>query len=65
MGSTDVSRCILNVLLAVLGAGHLTLPYAMHKLGGLWQGAISLVLFTLLSMHHCHSWITFDMFMGT
>ncbi|CAE7240273.1 slc38a2 [Symbiodinium sp. CCMP2592] len=51
VGSTDVSRCILNVLLAVLGAGQLTLPYAIHKLGGLWQGAISLVLFTLLSMH--------------
>lgn len=51
VGSTDVWRCILNVLLAVLGAGQLTLPYAMHQLGGLWQGAIALVVFTLLSMH--------------
>ncbi|CAJ1337151.1 unnamed protein product, partial [Effrenium voratum] len=50
VGSTNLPRCILNVLLSVLGAGQLTLPYAFSKLG-LPRGLFFLLLFTFLSMH--------------
>ena len=53
MGSTDLPRCVLNVLLSVLGAGQLTLPYAMHKLGGLWWGSSSTQVKLLCSL--CNS----------
>eukprot|EP00913_Durusdinium_trenchii_P016860 g15850.t1 len=50
VGSMHLPHCVLNVIMAVLGAGQLTLPYAM-KLLGLPLGFFSLCFFTVLSMH--------------
>lgn len=48
--STSLPNATLNLVLAVLGAGQLTLPYAMGQLG-LALGLTCLLIFTLLSMH--------------
>lgn len=48
--STSLPNATLNLVLAVLGAGQLTLPYAMGQLG-LALGITCLLIFTLFSMH--------------
>lgn len=49
-GSTSLFSTSANLVLTVLGAGQLTLPYAMSKLG-LAFGLLSLSVFVLLGMH--------------
>lgn len=52
--SASLQAAMSNVILAVLGAGQLTLPYAMSQLG-LGCGLVALVVFTVLSVHSLHT----------
>ncbi|KAL3926125.1 MAG: hypothetical protein SGPRY_003449 [Prymnesium sp.] len=49
----SLSASVANLVLAVLGAGQLVLPYAMSELG-LWLGVSSLVGLCVLSVHSCY-----------
>jgi len=51
-GTSSLKSTASNMVLTVLGAGQLTLPYAMSQLG-LAAGIVSLLVFALLSAHSC------------
>ena len=46
--------CVANLVLAVLGAGQLVLPYALSQLG-LGFGLVALLAFGVLSIHSCYT----------
>ncbi|CAK0801364.1 unnamed protein product [Prorocentrum cordatum] len=50
VGKADLRVAVSNVVLSVLGAGQLTLPYALSQLG-LTFGVVCLVVFALLSVY--------------
>lgn len=52
--SASLQAALSNIILAVLGAGQLTLPYALSQLG-LGCGLVALVAFTVLSVHSLHT----------
>mmetsp|Transcript_68357 Transcript_68357/g.222310 ORF Transcript_68357/g.222310 Transcript_68357/m.222310 type:complete len:457 (+) Transcript_68357:91-1461(+) len=52
--SFRLGACVSNLVLAVLGAGQLVLPYALSQLG-LGFGIAALLLFALLSIHSCYT----------
>jgi len=54
VGSAFLFGATANVVLAVLGAGQLTLPYAMRELGWVF-GLATFALFTLLTVHSLHT----------
>jgi len=54
VGSATLFVATANLCLAVLGAGQLTLPYALSQLG-LAGGVCGLVLFALLTGHSLHT----------
>lgn len=54
VGKTGLRVAVSSVVLSVLGAGQLTLPYALSQLG-LSFGLACLVAFTLLSVYSCHT----------
>lgn len=54
VGSASLFAATANLCLAVLGAGQLTLPYALSLLG-LGGGLCGLLLFALLTLHSCHT----------
>lgn len=54
VGKADLRVAVSNVVLSVLGAGQLTLPYALSQLG-LTFGLVCLVVFALLSVYSCRT----------
>ena len=52
--SGTLASCVANLVLAVLGAGQLVLPFAMSQLG-LGVGISALLIFTVLSAHSCYT----------
>jgi amino acid permease len=58
--SLGLGSCVANLVLAVLGAGQLVLPYAFAQLGlGLGIGA--LLIFTALSAHSCYTLSVYEL----
>jgi amino acid permease len=58
--SLSLGSCVANLVLAVLGAGQLVLPYAMGQLG-LGFGICALVIFTALSAHSCYTLSVYEL----
>lgn len=54
VGSATLFGATTNIVLAVLGAGQLTLPYAMKELGWIF-GLGTFSVFTLLTTHSLHT----------
>eukprot|EP00929_Paragymnodinium_shiwhaense_P005622 TRINITY_DN10784_c0_g1_i6.p1 TRINITY_DN10784_c0_g1~~TRINITY_DN10784_c0_g1_i6.p1 ORF type:complete len:202 (-),score=10.97 TRINITY_DN10784_c0_g1_i6:408-1013(-) len=62
-GTVSLKSSLSNLVLAVLGAGQLTLPYALSQLGFAF-GLIALVGFSLLSVHSLYALSTSTLYLS-
>ena len=58
--SVGLGGCVANLVLAVLGAGQLVLPYALSQLG-LGFGLVALLAFGVLSIHSCYTLSVYEL----
>eukprot|EP00928_Gymnodinium_smaydae_P032741 TRINITY_DN23635_c0_g1_i1.p1 TRINITY_DN23635_c0_g1~~TRINITY_DN23635_c0_g1_i1.p1 ORF type:complete len:453 (-),score=40.86 TRINITY_DN23635_c0_g1_i1:282-1640(-) len=60
VGSASIPVALTNLVLAVLGAGQLVLPYAFRQLG-LGFGLLALMFFIMLSVHSLHTLSVYEL----